>query len=118
MKKLFGLAILLTACYSQPVIENFDKSKWVQSIENCDGYRDQAVDELLKQQDKLLGKNQNEMINLLGKPLKNELYNRNQKFLYYRLDCKDEKQLMIVFDALGRTNELRVISIKEKDRDI
>ena len=72
-----------------------------------------AVETLLLHQDEILGNNQNEMINLLGKPLKNELYNRNQKFLYYALDCDDQKQLMIVFDALGRTNELRIIQVME-----
>ncbi|MEM9324448.1 MAG: hypothetical protein AAGA85_02285 [Bacteroidota bacterium] len=102
-------SLFLAGCYSAPSIEGFDADRWKESLANCDGYRLQGVALLLDQVDIMKGSGQNSIHELLGKPTRHELYNRNQKFFYYDLTCPDVEpgeQLLIRFDALGNLREI------------
>ena len=116
MKQLLPFLLLLTSCYSVPEIEGFDRSVWLSPIRHCEQTKTALAELLLKNDSLLLGEGQAEIKALLGRPYANELYHRNQKFLYYNLTAGDscanvEKalQLSIHFDALDRVKELRII---------
>ena len=108
------LTFSLSACYSIPEIEGFDKTAW-QSELSCDTNRLVMVQLLISQQEKLLGEGQAEIKLLLGAPDEHELYNRNQKFFYYNLTpptgCEDGvfHRLSVKFDALDRVKEVMII---------
>lgn len=118
MKRVFFPFILLvsiSSCYQAPVIEDFDKDAWIAEPENCSGYRLAVAEEIMvskDKQNKLLTRNQNEIKNLFGEPDKHQLFNRNQKFFFYKLDCEQRKELSIRFDALGRVKELQIIEVQ------
>ena len=110
MKVLVSFVVLfLVGCYGTPKVEGFDSQRWKTSLANCDDYRLQHVDLLLQQAEDLKGTGQNGMQQMLGKPTRHELYQRNQKFFYYDLNCGaagPEEQLRIRFDALGNLREM------------
>lgn len=68
------------------------------------------------QQDALLGSDEMEIVSILGKPDEQELYKRNQKFLYYYIDpakaCGDSttssRRLVVRFNAVGLAKELTI----------
>lgn len=111
MKRLLILGLwVLTGCYSAPDIDGFDIEKWESAIENCTDYRMDKAGEFLDQHsDKIVGLNQNEIKELLGNPSRHQLFNRNQKFFFYSLNCDVTHELRIRYDALGRVKELQVI---------
>ncbi len=106
---LLFVSSLFWGCYKTPEIEGFKTSGWKESLNNCDGYRMQSVNLIKGSEGDLVGKNQNEIKKLLGGPSKHELYDRNQKFFNYYLDCDKTKELVIRFNALGRVQEIQVI---------
>ncbi len=113
-KSRYYFLILLTffSCYQAPVINDFDPTQWKSSLVNCNDYRINASEEIIEQKEKLLSKNQNEIVALLGNPEKHELFDRNQKFFFYQLDCEKTKELSLRFDALGRVREVQVIKLQ------
>ncbi|MEQ8582939.1 MAG: hypothetical protein RIC30_11625 [Marinoscillum sp.] len=116
MKYFFPLLLvfLLSACYSIPKIEGFDKVAWGSEL-SCNANRLSDAQLLVSQQDKLLGEGQAEIKLLLGAPDEHELYNRNQKFFYYNLTpssgCENGtfRRLSVKFDALDRVKEVMII---------
>lgn len=68
------------------------------------------------QKEKLLALDEMAIVKLLGKPDRNELYKRNQKFYYYYLqpgeDCSSfagsAKRLAVRFNAMGLAKEIIV----------
>jgi hypothetical protein len=102
--------VLLYSCYQVPTIQGWDPSRWSAMKENCEMDRiDLAENILMVNKANLLGVTQNNIENLLGNPDRHELYDRNQKFFYYSLDCEKGKELSIRFDALGRVKELQIL---------
>ena len=108
---VFSLFLLLS-CYHTPKIEGFDPKAWNEAIESCSDYREKNVIKILNNKDQLLSHGQNSIQNILGKPSEHELYRRNKKFFFYNLTCEknneDVKRLSILFDALGRAQDIRV----------
>lgn len=101
---------VLSACYQAPNLEGWDATRWNGMALDCENDRvELAKNIVIPQQRKLLGKNQNEIDKLLGAADRHELYERNQKFFYYRLDCINKQELSVRFDALGRVKEIQVI---------
>ncbi len=101
--------VILLACYSAPQIDGFDSQRWKSALTDCTDYRLQHVQLLLDEEGTLKGEGQNQVQQLLGKPTRHELYNRNQKFFYYDLNCEGDTamyQLRIRFDALGKLREM------------
>ena len=111
MKSLPQLLLLLlfAGCYFAPDIPGFDQKAWELSLEECSDYRTIKSKELLiGNESYLLTLNQNELKELLGLPDQHQLFNRNQKFFYYQLDCDATHQLAVRFDALGRVKEVTI----------
>ncbi len=101
--------ILLMACNQSPKIKGFDSGSWQGDHDGCSGIRKTSLPVLLSARDRMLGKNEEYIINLLGKPDRNDLYERDQKFYIYFLDpgpscsqtVKDPEMLVVRFTSLG-----------------
>lgn len=89
--------------------------RWQQDKNACGTYRTASLDAFKSQKEKLLALKEMQVVELLGRPDKNELYKRNQKFYYYYLkpspDCvkyspEDNSRLAIRFNAMGLAKEV------------
>jgi outer membrane protein assembly factor BamE (lipoprotein component of BamABCDE complex) len=108
------ILFLLYSCSPPPLINGFDSNSWVEDHDGCKGDRGSLAQQIISSKDKLLGKTEDRIMNTLGKPDRNELYDRNQKFYIYYLDpgteCKlpasDPEMLIIRFSAVGICNEV------------
>ena len=97
-------------------IEGFDREQWVADRNGCQGFRSTQKQVILENKNDLLGNSSRQIIKLLGKPDRNELYRRNQKFYIYILepgpDCakttndKLPETLFIRFSATGLSKEI------------
>lgn len=95
-------------------LENFDAETWRKDANGCAGLRTGMIRAIEAQQDKIMGLRENELKDLLGKPDKQELYVRNQKFFIYYIEpgplCENGPELPLTlhirFNALGVTNEV------------
>lgn len=74
------------------------------------------ADTLLAQRQKMLALDELDIVRILGKPDRKELYRRNQKFYHYFLepspDCKGgdsvAMKLVIRFNAVGLAKEILI----------
>jgi len=108
MKIFKGLIMLFIfmGCSKENVeLNGFNIERWKNDRQGCEGYRQQQIENILDQQDKILGLNQNKVTDLLGKPNRHELYKRNQKFFYYDVSCDSATALELRFNALGLCSE-------------
>ena len=117
MKHTFLLIFLfvLAGCgKSLPTLENFDTKLWKDDRGACKNLRIGLEQSLTLQKDKLLGLKEVQIVELLGRPDENELYQRNQKFYFYHLSpgktCEssnvESKVLEIRFNAMGLAKEI------------
>lgn len=122
---LFGL-LLLFNCSPQEKTEltDFDNEAWIADAEGCKNVRLGLIENLIGVKDELKGLNQNEIVALIGKPDRHELYKRSQKFFYYSISpsekCEqyeDEKSpiyLSIRFNATGLAKEVLIMNYKDQ----
>lgn len=108
-------AISLVGCKSAPVIEGFDAKTWKNDPKACKNQRAALLPALEKNKDQLVKVESGQLMKLLGRPDKNELYKRNQRFYVYYIDagsqCKDNggklgRILRVRIDALQRVSEV------------
>ncbi len=114
---LFTILLSLLAACSKPLpnLEKIDLEKWKEDKWGCSRNRLATLPELASQKEKLKGLSQDDIVNLLGRPDKNELYKRNQKFFYYYLtpgaNCGRDtitQRLSLRFNAMGFAKEVLV----------
>ncbi len=105
-----ALLLLCAACGDAlPTLDGLDTERWRSDKNACLGHRREMELALIREKDKLKGLSEMDVVELLGRPDKNELYKRNQKFFCYYVspgpDCdkSDEQpvQLIIRFNAMG-----------------
>lgn len=117
LKKIFllGLGAFLIGCSETIELEGFDKEVWESDKNGCGGSRKAISEVVMSQKDKLLGLEQKQLIEMLGRPDKYELYKRSQYFFVYSVDpassCADfnskhTANITIRFNALGKVNEV------------
>ena len=116
------LLLFLNSCSNPREFQDFDQVAWQNDKMACKGDRAELLPNLLKQQTKLIGLSQNDLILALGKPDHQELYKRNQKFYIYYIDeditCnqnsdkKNRRMLKIRISPIGLTNEVSIYSNK------
>lgn len=119
----FGIAVFalfLPGCGKElPTLENLNPEQWKSDRNACGTYRVTAAQALVVQKEKLLALKEMQVVELLGRPDRNELYRRNQKFYYYYLkpapDCPNYSagagsgtRLAIRFNAMGLAKEVIV----------
>jgi outer membrane protein assembly factor BamE (lipoprotein component of BamABCDE complex) len=113
------IAVLESSCgKSLPVLDGIDRQAWKDDKNACAEKRTEMIDRITAQKEKLLGLTEVELVELLGKPDRNELYKRNQKFYYYfvqpsekcidQLKNKHPAQLVVRFNAVGLAKEVSV----------
>jgi hypothetical protein len=113
---IFFFLILSTVACDRPLptLDNLDLEAWRKDRNACGTYRTSSINVIQNQKDKLLALKELQIVELLGKPDRNELYKRNQKFYYYYLlpspDCstdslKTTSRLAIRFNAMGLAKE-------------
>lgn len=115
----FLFCLIIFSCRNaSPSLDGFSADEWKLDTKACNGKRSSMKNTLQQQKNKLLGLNEMDVVNLLGKPDENELYTRNQKFYHYYLepaaDCAPSKQteyvekLTLRFNAMGLVKEVTV----------
>ncbi len=107
----------LSACGSSPAPSYIDIEQWTADHNGCMGYRKTVMEEHPELTDDLKGLSEETILQWLGKPDKNELYKRNQKFYIYLLDagpaCNGSvsnggNDLHIRFSATNRAKEVMI----------
>jgi hypothetical protein len=114
-------AIFMFSCSTTlPEIEGMDYEAWVLDKYGCAGERIELVSLIDVNKEKFLRYNQNEIIDILGRPENQTLFTRSQTIFYYYISfnpaCEgqetrmedDQVKLEIRFDALNRSKSLYV----------
>lgn len=112
------VVILFMGCGKPlPTLQNFDSEKWKDDKNGCKGDRKLLQTSLNDQRTELLGFEELQLVELLGRPDQNELSKRNQKFYYYFIDpgpdCGEKvdstaRRLTIRFTAMGISKEVLI----------
>lgn len=117
MKKWLFLSVIIISCGKPlPDLAPLNLEQWRDDKNGCARMREQSISHLIDQLEELKGLSEKDVIELLGRPDRNELYKRNQKFYYYDVDpgkaCADSilenQQLVLRFNAIGRAKEVTV----------
>ncbi|MBL6449120.1 hypothetical protein JMN32_22605 [Fulvivirga sp. 29W222] len=108
----------LYSCNKPVDLPNFDESKWQSDHNGCLGRRLQMMNNLKQCKEHIKGLTEDEIVQVLGKPDKNELYKRNQKFYIYEIanatECESSNEeaehiyLNIRFNATGLAKEVLI----------
>lgn len=111
---LLILTICLTNCKNKKIkINDLNPDLWKTDITGCDGYRKRIITEHLFDIQSLVGFDEKEVIETLGKPNQTLLYDRAQKFFKYSISCdtvlKPNKAMRLRFNALGYVNESLIL---------
>ncbi len=111
-----ALCILFSSCSDNKKFATFDSSTWQQDKSACKGSRPALVKDFEGIRRELLGLNQDDVIDILGRPDFQLLYQRNQKFYVYFTEpgtqCQGEKEnskartVSIRFNAVGLASEI------------
>ena len=113
--------IFLSSCSTQiPEITGLDYNEWINDKYGCKGEREKMIKILNQNKEKFLRFNQNQMIDIFGRPENQTLYSRGQTIFYYFIkynpecggdDIRSEDaqiKLEIRFDALNRSKEVYI----------
>lgn len=112
----FILLFFVSCSKPLPELEGIDRQAWKNDRNGCNNKRLEMKDAVLKERQKLLALDELQIIDLLGRPDRNELSKRNQKFYYYFLEPSDQcavhgdtpEKLSIRFNAMGLAKEVVV----------
>jgi hypothetical protein len=119
MKKILGisLAVILFSCGKPlPDLAPVDLDIWKSDRGGCNNQRAAFVNDFIAQQEELKGLSEDNIIKLLGRPDRNELYKRNQKFYYYDIEpgkncdpnATANQQIVIRFNAMSMAKEVSI----------
>lgn len=108
--------LMLAGCKNKITIEGFDVEKWKTDKGGCEGLRQEIKLDFLKIKNQLKGHSSTEIIEYLGRPDKEDLRSRNQKFFYYYLEpgkhCDEPRgvskaeKITIRFSAMNLATEI------------
>lgn len=117
-RSLFAASLLsIVGCGNDlPALNGIDAKAWQNDKNGCNGVRAANIAALQEQKHHFLGLSEMEIVDVFGKPDKNELAKRNQKFYHYFLqpstDCQTPAELplrlSIRFNAMGLAKEIAV----------
>jgi hypothetical protein len=111
------LVVLLVSGCSNDISVSFDSESWKSDTYGCKEKRIILYKEIIGYQNEILGLSNNQIIRILGKPERNELYRRNQKFFIYHISPASKCSytyngevlfLFIRFNAVGLSQEVFV----------
>jgi hypothetical protein len=118
MKIITGIlfVIFLSGCVEEAPV-SFDNDSWIEDTNGCKKNRLGIYKQILESQNEILGLTNKQIIRILGKPERNELYSRNQKFFIYQVSPASKCNLsnntetlflFIRFNAVGLSQEVFV----------
>lgn len=113
---LLSVVFLISCGTPLPTLEDIDTTRWKDDRNGCKGDRREMIAAIREQREKLLTLKEMQIVQLLGRPDGNELFERNQKFYTYNLtpgkNCGVQDsvavQLEIRFNAMGIAKEVQV----------
>ena len=117
---LISSFFMISCSTTLPEIEGMNYEAWVLDKYGCAGERIELVSLIDVNKEKFLRYNQNEIIDILGRPENQTLFTRSQTIFYYYVrnnpECAgqetmqedDQVKLEIRFDALNRSKSLYV----------
>ena len=113
------MMVEITACHPEKTSQlskTLDLTKWQSDRGGCQGVRTNQIVQLKASEESIKGLTQNEVAEVMGKPDRQQLADRNQKFFVYFLEkgahCEDIKQVSEArsvafrFSALGLVTEI------------
>jgi hypothetical protein len=97
-------------------LDGIDAAVWKDDKNGCDGKRFPMLAAIKTEKEKLLALDEGQVISVLGRPDRNELFKRNQKFFHYFLEpapeCKigntNPLKLVVRFNAMGLAKEVAI----------
>ena len=113
--KLISIVLItLMACSSNFSLNNFNSDDWIADRNGCEMKRSGLVEDLVNRKEELFGHGQKDIVAVLGKANRHELYSRNKKaFVYYvsggaacSMPEDTQEKLVIRFDGIGRAKEV------------
>ncbi|KYG72746.1 hypothetical protein [Roseivirga echinicomitans] len=113
---LCSVFLFATACTKKIDVGDFDSAKWIGDQEGCSSQRAEMIQDLIKIKPNLLALYHKSIIEVLGKPEAEELYERSQTYYWYYIDpspkcdqpSENPRKLSIRFTALGIANEIDI----------
>jgi hypothetical protein len=95
-------------------LEGINIDQWKDDRGGCLNKRSTMVDAIRREKNKLLSLNEVQVIKVLGRPDRNELFKRNQKFYHYFLEPSEvcsaplakPMKLSVRFNAVGLAKEI------------
>ncbi|GAB5523108.1 MAG: hypothetical protein Roseis2KO_09800 [Roseivirga sp.] len=113
---LFIFSAGISSCTKKIDVGNFDIEAWQADSKGCAGVRADMTEAIMEVKPKLLELYQKSIIEVLGQPEEQELYQRSQTYYVYYIDpaedCENGKEnprkLMVRFTALGIANEVNI----------
>lgn len=119
MKRSLLLSALFfcVACSKRlPDLTGIDLKAWKDDYKGCLGKRKPFLEDLRSQREKLKGLSEKDLVALLGKPDRNDLSTRHEKFYYYFISpgpgCEGvdsiELALIVRFNATGVSKEVAI----------
>lgn len=125
MKTLFKPCLLtsillvfmaMSSCTKKVDVGDFDTEAWQADSQGCTGERATMTEAIMKLKPQLLELYQKSVIEVLGQPEEQELYERSQTYYIYYIDpagdCENSQEnprkLMVRFTALGIANEVNI----------
>jgi hypothetical protein len=87
-----------------------NSKKWEAKNDTCYIYRSEMKDELYQIEDELLGKNEDNLVEILGKPDKQDLHKRGQKQYTYYLHCMEKGDIDLTEKIIIRLNALNRVT--------
>jgi len=118
LKSVSSLFVILfvIGCSSE-ISVSFNAESWKLDTHGCKEKRIELYKGIIGYQNEILGLTNKQIIRILGKPERNELYRRNQKFFIYHISpatrCSltyngDALFLFVRFNAVGLSQEVFV----------
>lgn len=103
---------IFSSCNKKIDLKEFNKDDWRHDFNGCDGTRMELMQYLQLIQPDLIGIREPQLLEILGRPNKQELSERKKKsFMYYIypgkqcvMNTADTRILVVDFDALDRVN--------------
>lgn len=113
---ILSFSLLITACTKKAEVGDFDSAKWIGDQNGCLNQRSEMVQDLIKIKPNLLALYHKSIIEVLGKPDAEELYERSQTYYWYYIDpspkcdqpSENPRKLSIRFTAMGIANEIDI----------
>lgn len=119
MKRSWRLSIFLLLCFAcskpLPQLDDIDLQAWKDDYEGCLNKRIGYSDALQSQKDKLKGLSERDLVQLLGRPNRNDLSEHHEKFYSYFIECNEDSSSLMLevrFNATGVSKEVTFVGIK------